>query len=73
MLGRYSLGISDRFTVGGRLEVGRATISGGLNAVRTLGRLAVVAAGAASQSSGLSGAAALLQRIDALGVTLSSL
>lgn len=61
LLGRYAVGVSDRFTLGGRIEAGEGLVSGGLNAVRTLGHLAVQLAGAASQVRGIGGLAGSLQ------------
>ena len=60
LLGRYAVGMSDRLTLGGRVEAGRGTVSGGVNVVRTLGGLAVQISTAASESRGTGGAAGSL-------------
>lgn len=63
LLGRYAVGMSDRLTLGGRVEAGRGTVSGGLNIVRTLGNFAVQINTAASESRGTGGAAGSLALI----------
>jgi outer membrane usher protein len=74
LIARHRLGLTDRLTVGGRLEAtpGRASGGGSLATASPLGELEVAAAGSADRAPGGAAAAAWSWRSGRVGATLTA-